>query len=484
MATPRDLVDRSARARLAAFGASIDVHSDVIRDGVACYPASASTRPLYRISDGFAVSLHLPELRAVSLGSVADQRGDGFAWTGRGTTLYGDAGVALDGAALHVVVTPGFWWTENRRFDFFPARVASRSSFASPFYAGEWSIDLPTRFGADPFTVFEPGNTAAWISDGRFDLGVGTSAQAWGPGLREHLLLGPRTASIPRVFLRTAAPRSTRFGVVSASTFLGRLTESRFFDNDPMNNARALWAWTVALSPTRDSVLAFGVAHGLLTVGSFSGPVDQMLTLYARARSRADRARAWVEIGRMGGLPPLRQFLMVPYQGIGYIVGIELHGGTEQRSVAFAAEAVNVEQPTDIRSRPSHDFYTSAAIPQGWTNRGRLLGVSTGPGSQSQFVSLDYVFPRWTAGVFGERVRWNEDAFFREPLSFQNRHDVTLRAGVRIAVSIGHYEATLELGSGKRLNYLFQNGTFIPGFRTVDLPLPQLRFSLVPKARL
>jgi hypothetical protein len=38
----------------------------------------------------------------------------------------------------------------------------------------------------------------------------------------------------------------------------------------------------------------------------------------------------------------------------------------------------------------------------------------------------------------------------------------------------------LEASTGKRLNYQFQNATYIPGFRTVDVAIPQIKFMLTP----
>ena len=38
----------------------------------------------------------------------------------------------------------------------------------------------------------------------------------------------------------------------------------------------------------------------------------------------------------------------------------------------------------------------------------------------------------------------------------------------------------VEASIGHRINYLFQNTTFIPGYRTVDLAVPALRFAITP----
>jgi len=82
--------------------------------------------------------------------------------------------------------------------------------------------------------------------------------------------------------------------------------------------------------------------------------------------------------------------------------------------------------------------------------------------------------------MFGDRVRWNEDALFRQYLAYPNRHDVTIRGGVRGGIVMYGTEIAAEASIGHRLNYLFQNAAFIPGYRTVDLAVPALRLSITP----
>src|SRR5262249_201029 len=135
--------------------------------------------------------------------------------------------------------------------------------------------------------------------------------------------------------------------------------------------------------------------------------------------------RAWTEIGRAGGITSLRRLFEVPYQGLVYLVGLDraiIHGSNV---ILLSAEAANLEQPTDLRGTPSQDFYTSSDISEGWTQRGQLLGYPTGPGSNAQWVSADWIAQKWSAGFFGERVRWNEEALTRQYLPYPNRHDVT-----------------------------------------------------------
>jgi len=99
---------------------------------------------------------------------------------------------------------------------------------------------------------------------------------------------------------------------------------------------------------------------------------------------------------------------------------------------------------------------------------------------ETQWLSADWISRQWSFGAFAERVRWNEDAFLRQFLPYPNRHDVTIRGGLRGGVVWRGSEFSLEGSIGHRLNYLFQNATFLPGYRTVDVSVPSLRFAIAP----
>ena len=486
-AVVRDLVSPTPAARLGALG-NADAWTatgDVMADGAACTGDSSS-----RSFRHAHVAMVAPVVRLAYAGHLPDARNDGPMWTGRGLNGFVRAGATFDWGYLHATAAPELGWSQNRIFDFFPARNSARSPFASPWYDPPYSADLPSRFGAAPVLQVLPGQTAAWLTVRGLDVGASASAQAWGPGVRGHLLLGSDAPGIPRIFARTTHPVATRAGSFSGTVFMGVLTESPYFDGNASNNLRTITAWTMGWSPGTSGTTVLGLSHLGMRAGSPwrskangsapHGPTDQMNGFYARVRSPGDGFRAWVEIGRAGALPTARRFFTVPYQGIAYLVGVERAVKTNAGTLLLTGEAANLEQPTDVRGTAPQDFYTSSDIAQGWTQRGRVLGDPIGPGGQSQWAAADWVARRWSAGVFFERVRWNEDAFLRTYLPFPNRHDVTIRAGARAGVVYAGQEFSLQVSTGRRLDYQFQNGSYIPGYHTVDIPLPEFRFSITP----
>ena len=491
-AITRQLSTIGPRARLESLAWPGRTDRDVIADAATC-----SARP--ELVPATVVDVAGRQMRiapqpstayAAFLGGVADPCDDGPAWNGRGANFLVRGGVAVDYWWLHAVVAPELWYAQNKAFEVFPSPDSSRSSFASPWYGDSLSVDLPSRFGVHPITHVGLGESALWATAGPLDFGVSTSAQRWGPGARGSIVLGPDAPGVPRIFARTTRPIRTQGGNVSATLFTGTLTESRYFDHNAENDLRSLTAWNVAWSPSDSSAFITGIAHAEQRAGvrigasdsaeRVHGPSDQINEVYAQFRDARSGIRAWVELGRAGALPTARRFFAVPYEGITYVVGVERAVVSREGTLLLSFEAANLEQPTDVRGSSRQDFYTSSDIPQGWSQRGQLLGNAAGPGGQSQWLSADWVAKGWSFGMFGDRVRWNEDALFRQYLAYPNRHDVTIRGGVRGGIVMYGTEIAAEASIGHRLNYLFQNAAFIPGYRTVDLAVPALRLSITP----
>ena len=150
--------------------------------------------------------------------------------------------------------------------------------------------------------------------------------------------------------------------------------------------------------------------------------------------------------------------------------------------VRLQAELTALEQSIAIQGQaPPPDHYTGGATAQGYTQRGKVIGAAIGPGASSEWLAGDYVAPRWQAGLFIERVRWENDALYRQPNTNYYRHDVSLLAGARGAVRLARWDASATLTAGRRYNYLFQNALIIPGARTVDITNYTLSFAIAPR---
>jgi hypothetical protein len=207
------------------------------------------------------------------------------------------------------------------------------------------------------------------------------------------------------------------------------------------------------LVPFRDTVLT-------------PGGKDQIFSLFARWVLPADGVEVYVEWARRELRPSLRDLLTTPNHTQGYTLGAQWRSDIwHSGSFRLQTELTQLEQSATFRDRPVGSWYTSRRVVQGYTNRGEVIGASIGPGASSQWVAVDYLRTGWRIGVYGGRIRWNEDvhstAGFPVYVSYCN-HDVSIYPGIRAAKigRLGSLSADLSLQN--RLNAFFQNGGGCP----------------------
>ena len=463
--------------------------------------AAALLAPAPALAQQIRVKPEWPDLLVVAAGGVPDSREDGGMWSGRGLSARVRGGVRVDVGGVHLVLAPEAWHASNRPFDLLPGGDPSRSTFSSPYYFGANSLDLPMRMGMDPVTEISLGQSALWEEWRKIAFGVATSTVSWGPGERQDLMFGHGAPGIPRLFVRTPRPVATRYGRWSFDWFVGALSESRWFDRENSDDVRALSAGSVTWSPRRDDNLAIGIARAVQQTVPSSGDVlghafdfiraapehraDRMTSAFVRYVIPPAGMRVWMEIATPRPLGSLRDLLTIPGLDLAYQFGAEQFIGKDSTGWRVHAEAVSLEPGRMVRDEPQHYFYAGRGTVHGWTQRGQLLGGDTGPGSNSQWLSVDRETPRWKLGGYGERVRWNNDILPTLYIPRYQRHDVTVRFGVRAAWHTAlrgiPYDVALDASVGKRMNYLFQNTTWIDAYRTVDVNVPQLRLMVMPR---
>lgn len=473
--------------------------------------------PLPEAGPSGAAAGILPEVLLVHNSDIPSADNDGALWAGRGASVLVRGGLAARIGRVTVVLAPEVAHSRNAGFASTPALLSGQRPFTGPFappwFAGPYAIDLPIRFGDQSYTVLGFGQSSVTYGAGRVAFGASTENQWWGPGVRNALLLSNAGEGFPHAFVRTARPLRTRLGDVEARWFLGTPTRSLFAAADAaaergrvLNGAAATLALrsapglTVGLARlVLSSERTFGgglgraldvlVRHDNLGTGDTLRTdlkSDQLASAFARYVVPGARAEVYGEFARLELPRTLRDFLTAPLNTGAYTLGLA-HAWAGPRAGTFRAglEVSNLEQSRTFTDRPPPpDFYTGRAAPAGFTTRGQPLGAAIGPGSQSQWAALDYFARRWDAGLFAQRVRHQNDALYRVPAPNTFRNDVSLAGGFRGGVRAAGVDARATLTATRRLNYLFQNGTFnYLGIGSVDVHNLTLAVSLAPTGR-
>jgi hypothetical protein len=434
---------------------------------------------------------------------------DGPMWGGRGLNVAVAAGVRAAYRSFRLVLDPSIITSRNRPFPIIPSSDPLRSDYASPWQAGPGFADLPLRFGTEPYTRVDPGESAAEFIMSSVAVGATSATSWWGPGLRNALLMSNNAAGIPRLQVRTVRPLATRLGRVEAQWMLGGLAESPFFDFDDRNNLRSVSAAVVSLRLAADTGLTIGVARAVYArVRRFSrmpehfadvlidwsrpsldGPVDrtsdQIFSLFGRwvfPEAGVSTHFEWAKVRLPGSF---RELLLEPQLGQGYTIGLEWARRVSDRTVARAQmEFTNLEQTPPTTGGLAPEFYASHSVLQGFTQQGQSVGAAIGPGSSSQYLGGGVLHGPWKIDATLGRIRWQEGAYYRPPSQGRfawRTHDVSLFAGIGASRDWPMLQVEASWLRTLRMNYLFQTpDAFLPSNTTFDIGNNTLSLRIVP----
>lgn len=457
----------------------------------------------------FSLEILQPSIRAVWNSDIPFSLNEGAMWAGRGLNTRLSGGVRVGGGPVTITLAPQLIHHQNREFDYIDNPWPGRSPFASPWHTWPESLDLPTRFGAQPFTVVDWGQSSFSVGLGPLALGLSTEDQWWGPGARNAIVMSNNAPGIPHLFLRTSAPLQTQIGSIEARWIAGTLRESDYFDNDSTNNYRSIAGLVGTFSPALEPNLTLGAARVVYAPSSRPGfsPVglldvfravgrpnnrpatdltrnpgpDQIFSLFGRWVFPEAGVEAYGEWARTELPASLRDLLTAPNHTQGYTAGFlwarEVGGGT----VRVHSEFTSLEQSTTYRQQRVVTYYTSRPVPQGYTHHGQVIGAAIGPGSSSQWGAVGYIAPEWSVRVSGGRIRWENDTYYNTQAPYPFGHDVSMYGGVQAGFRHPWAHVTAEVITSRRLNYLFQN--YMESFEdrnSVDVWNHSLRFNIMP----
>ncbi len=491
LVTPGSFADDSAR--LKSITSATPLPYPLLRSASSLLPR------LPGASDSGGMVLIPPDLYVIFNSALPYSLNDGALWAGRGFSYRVRAGVRAEAGPLRIVFAPEVYGTGNQSFEMPSSRVVppqppGRNPFASPWHAGPESMDLPIRFGSNPYSALDPGQSSLDLTFGLVTVGLSTENEWWGPGIRNAIVMSTNAAGIPRFFVRTARPIATRAGTFDVRLFAGGLQESAYFDSTTANDLRSISAFAVTWTPPHAPNVTLGLTRAVYAPVSGWGGIparlldalvsdpgrpnnhlpgdtvavpgpDQVFSLFGRWAFPGAGFEVYTEWARNELPTSLRDFLTAPNHTQAYTLGLQWAqpvGPAGQARVQL--ETTYLGKDATLTDRPVGTWYTSRAVPQGYTNQGQVIGAAIGPGASSQWLAVDYIAPRWQAGVFASRIRWDGEALYTFP-STQFRgtpnkwcsHDTSLLFGVRGALRtlFGLLELTYDVD--QRLNVFFHN---------------------------
>lgn len=463
-----------------------------------------------------------PGLVVYANSAYPTDRNDGALWRGRGVSASLQAGAEalwdLGWGLVSATLAPMFLFQENRVFEVRAVDAAGYSPYIYPWHTG--LIDWPQRFGDRAFSSFEWGQSQLRLDVRGWTAGISSENLWWGPAAHYPLLMSNTAPGFPHVFIGTARPLATPIGNVEGQLIWGWLRESDHFDLGVWNDRRLLASVVVDYEPRWLPGLFLGAARSYMAhmpqdgIGlaeyielpyiairenpqGFSNAAadNQIFSIFARWAFPEVGFEAYAEWAREDHWEDLDDLLMEPDHGQAYMLGFQKVVSSGARWVRLYGEAAHLQASNTYRSGRGAPvtIYTHSQLLQGYTHRGQLLGAAIGPGSDAQILGAD-MFGRWgMVGLFLERVRWDNDAYYENWARFYGYrgHDVELTAGIRHQFFDGNFQIGwgLARSSRKNRNFLGLDGispalrvetnwaldlavSWSPGTRPAQLPPP------------
>lgn len=361
-----------------------------------------------------------------------DGGNDGPVWQGKGLTSSLQAGISARWGPFSAVIAPMAFRAENQSFPLMPNGETGRGQFAD----GTWPqyVDKPQRFGTDPYSRVDPGQSTVRFDGFGVAAGVSTANQWWGPTDTYPFILGNNAAGFPNVFFGTSHPADIWLAKVHARLVYGKLDQSPYspvtgpkdFTSFSEPGRRRFMAGLVATFEPRGAPgLEIGGSRffhsvsdplgyffsvrqlklplqGLFksglpsesdtaVVGGSAGlKENQLASIFLRWAPPGSGFDMYGELGREDHSLDRRDLIIVPDHSANFNIGVRKAWAAPGVMRAVRAEAFTYESTAGSRHRGEGLTYINGILRQGHTERGQMLGANVGPGSGSaQMIAFD-----------------------------------------------------------------------------------------------
>lgn len=377
-------------------------------------------------------------------------------------TLY-SGGVYAKLGPLSIRFQPEILFAENKEKWGFPEEHSNQTWIA---YYGIYNyIDLPDRFGSDPYQRYLLGQSNMLLSFGAVSFGFSNENLWWGPGYRNSLMMTNSAPGFKHLTIHSNKPVKTWIGNFEFQLIGGKLDSSGFqlpyLDRDQIghtyridrpNDWRYLNGFVFSFMPKWLPGLFFGITRSTTTYGQFMNTLsdylpftlplleknnpgiiqdnkDHIMSFFSRYVLPAANLEFYFEYGREDRSADIRDLFLDFTHSRAYILGLKkvfpVSWFMEKSCIEAGFEMTQLEALKTRRIGGQTSWYVHRHIRHGYTHAGQMLGAGIGPGSNMQTFSLNWANGLKNAGIRVERLVHNNDLRYNAVLDTR-RHWVDL----------------------------------------------------------
>ena len=349
---------------------------------------------------------------------------DGALWQGKGYNTSLTAGARLEVYGLELTIKPQVSFSQNRDFKMLHGVYGSNDeNDYSYFWKG--NIDLVQRYGDTPFWTFDWGDTEVRYSWRTLTVGFGTQAIWLGPAWLNPMLGSNNAPTYPKFDIglrrqRIVIPKVNWYlGDIEGRIWIGQLSESDYFDNNPNNDKRQVSGISLSYSPS--FIPGFTIGFNKVCVNKwedfsakyinpFYSTNDQRIPEDQKMSITLD----WIfpkigfEVyGELGKDDYSTSNTANPFHTAIYTVGFKQRiPFFEKYNIHFEllGEMNKFEMSQDFQLQWKYmGYYAHGGISQGYTQKGQIIGAGTGYFGTSEFLGLRMYWKRGSAMIYYHR---------------------------------------------------------------------------------
>ena len=387
---------------------------------------------------------------------------DGALWQGKGYNTSMTAGARLEAYNFELTVKPQVSFSENKDFELMDNSAYYTNRYAYIWgYGNDKGADAPQRFGDSSFWTYDWGDTEARWSWHSFTLGFGTQSIWLGPVWLNPLLHSNNAATYPKFDFGL---RKTEIhlpfcdwyiGDIEARMWIGRTTESDYFDNNSTNDHNQITGMTFSYAPSFLPGLTLGVNKICMSKWDDDEFYKYLNPLYGRKGAGSDNERedqkfsftadwlvpkggidVYMEIGiddHINMNDTFGAYITHCWHTMTYTFGMKKEVSVyKEKNIRgeIIFEWNNTEMTQDFQSEWPYNFGFHHLITQGYTNRGQWIGSGAGYGGQSQYLRFNVIYPKGKSGIFIQRYNpdnnyINKEYVYADPNTLVALHDRT-----------------------------------------------------------
>lgn len=351
---------------------------------------------------------------------------DGALWQGKGYNTSLSAGARLEAYGFELTLRPQLSFSQNLAFEHLPGVYGNEYSY---FTSSGGSIDLVQRYGDSAFWNFDWGDTEARWTWRNITVGFGTQNPWLGPAYLNPMLGSNNAPGYPKLDFGLRKTRiiipglGWNLGTIEGRVWVGRLTESEYFDNNVDNDHNIINGFYLAYSPPFLPELTVGATKVCTTKWGnnfwkyinpfYSGNdidgigEDQRASVFADFLFPSVGFNLYLEYG----------FDDYSYDSISnpFHTGVFTFGLEKTIGLGKKAKSKNIESTLlfefnffemsqDFQLQWNYaGFYSHSKITQGYTNNGQILGAGSGYFGNSQFLKYTVYYNKGQVSFYFHR---------------------------------------------------------------------------------